>query len=216
MTTSSLVRGLSYDAEMFIPGRVAYFQQNGRNWLYLVIVTDESAYGVHFSNNERNPIAEWVTIPRHRFTDTPLTHPLTAVSWWPGIIAGFLGTRSPEGLSGAPSGTSESDVASAVAEAKREQRLADIQEFERWKANATATAHEYANNNSLCSEFDRCMEEIGLEPRSRDYEVTFTIRQTVTVNAADSDEAGDLVSGDFMAYLDRFSCDVEIDDVEAM
>lgn len=38
-------------------------------------------------------------------------------------------------------------------------------EFESWKQRATGIAHDYANNNSLCREFDRAMVAIGLPPR---------------------------------------------------
>jgi hypothetical protein len=78
----------------------------------------------------------------------------------------------------------DASLTRAREEGKREQRRTDVDEFERWKSNATEIAHSYADDNSLCSEFDRCMEEIGLEPRTREYVVEF--RMTVTARDADS------------------------------
>lgn len=72
--------------------------------------------------------------------------------------------------------------------AKREARQEAVTEFEAWKSHANEVAIQYANDNSLCSEFDRCMIAIGLEPRDtfeREWEVTFSY----TVTARDEDAA---------------------------
>jgi hypothetical protein len=75
--------------------------------------------------------------------------------------------------------------------AKREGRREAEREFEEWRQRATEIAHQYADDNSLCGEFDRCMEEVGLEPRNREYEVTVTEERTYTftMTARDSDDA---------------------------
>jgi len=59
------------------------------------------------------------------------------------------------------------DLERARDEARRDERRRLTDEFETWKARATEIAHQYADDNSLCSEFDRCMEAVGLPPRSR-------------------------------------------------
>lgn len=64
----------------------------------------------------------------------------------------------------------------AYARGVTDGRTAATREFDAWKASATETAHEYADRNDLCSEFDRCMTEIGLEPRGgHTYRVTFDV-----------------------------------------
>lgn len=74
--------------------------------------------------------------------------------------------------------------------------------FEAWKERATQVAHEYAETNSLCGEFDRCMEEIGLSPRERSYNVTTHITVSVPARAlARSEDSAveqidDLTTGD--------------------
>ena len=94
--------------------------------------------------------------------------------------------------------TSEADalrerIANLEESARRQAR-----EFEAWKARATEIAHQYAEDNSLCGEFDRCMEDIGLEPRTRDYAVHFTLY----VSARDEDDAIDRAREDFAELED--------------
>lgn len=62
---------------------------------------------------------------------------------------------------------------------------------ESWKDQLVRDAHEYANENSLCSEFDRFMEAHDLPRRVRDYQVAVTAQLTVYINvsANDSDDA---------------------------
>jgi hypothetical protein len=109
-------------------------------------------------------------------------------------------------------------VAEAVREARQETRAALSREFESWKQTATEVAHRYADENSLCREFDRCMLEIGLEPRDsyrRDWEVTLTL--TVTVEATDEDEAEESAKESARSILSGYSYadDLEIDVREA-
>lgn len=87
-----------------------------------------------------------------------------------GALATFLvgaGLPDPTGPDTSPEGL----------ESARREGAAEVQRrWDEWKDEATRVAHEYADNNSLCSEFDRCMEEIGLEPRGPiTYRVTYTI-----------------------------------------
>jgi hypothetical protein len=64
-------------------------------------------------------------------------------------------------------------------------------EHETWKQEATEKAHEYAERFGLCSEFDKFMESIGLEGRTRTYrvEVNVTLTVTVEVEATSEDAA---------------------------
>jgi hypothetical protein len=76
-------------------------------------------------------------------------------------------------------------------EGRREGRRSANEEFESWKRMANETAIQYANDNSLCSEFDRCMLAIGLEPRDsyeRNWEVTVTYNITVSATSEDDVE----------------------------
>lgn len=100
-------------------------------------------------------------------------------------------------------------LSDAVAEAKREERIRLTREFDQWKENATEIAHQYANDNSLCGEFDRCMSEIGLRPRDREWAVTFTV--TVTVEASDDDTAVSQAREEYPDLL-RWA---DVEDVEA-
>ena len=56
--------------------------------------------------------------------------------------------------------------------------------FEAWKARATDIAHEYANDNDLCSRFDDAMRDIGLPERTREVDVRVRCESThyMTVN----------------------------------
>jgi hypothetical protein len=86
-------------------------------------------------------------------------------------------------------------TAQAYARGVNDGRTAASREFDAWKARATETAHEYADRNELCSEFDRCMEDIGLEPRSgREYLVTYRVTLPRTGTDPWSLDAEDLYS----------------------
>ncbi len=56
-------------------------------------------------------------------------------------------------------------------------------------------AHTYADDNSLCSQFDAFMVEQGLRPRSNDYEVVVdvTLRVRITASGHDADAASETV-----------------------
>lgn len=109
---------------------------------------------------------------------------------------------------GSVSESTESEaIRKAVAEAVRAERDRLTAEFEAWKERATETAHSYADDNSLCGEFDRCMEEIGLRPRAREYEVEIVQRYTITVEASDEDDAAEQAR-DQLSYSDPYETDV--------
>lgn len=63
--------------------------------------------------------------------------------------------------------------------------------FEAWKRRATEIAHEFADRHNLCSVFDDVMEEIGLEPRTREWDVNISVTLTVRtrVTARNAEEA---------------------------
>lgn len=50
--------------------------------------------------------------------------------------------------------------------------------FEAWKGRATDIAHEYAEDNDLCSRFDDAMRDIGLPERSREVSVRVRCEST--------------------------------------
>jgi hypothetical protein len=173
--TLTLPGTYSYDLEHVQPGRVLYLEEaprdpHDRTWLYIVSRVDGTLYGVRFENtsNVENLTrhATWETVPVPRDGSSPLTHPLTAVaSWTPGLVEFF---RRATTATTATTGTSSevpADVASALEQGRREGREQANREFEEWKARAEQIAHTYADENDLCSEFDRCMEEVGLSPR---------------------------------------------------
>jgi len=104
----------------------------------------------------------------------------------------------------------QEQVDEAVREAVREARQEANRALEQFKEMANARAVEYAETNGLCSEFERCMEDIGLmgrrewrEANPQEFRVTFTV--SVNVEAADRDDAYELArealsDGDFSHY----------------
>lgn len=106
----------------------------------------------------------------------------------------------------------------------RREGAAEVQaRWDRWSEDATETAHRYADDNNLCGEFDRCMEEIGLPPRSRDYTVTLSLNVAVSVGATGrtdddaADQAIEMFRNDPRAYLEGVDwgyVHLEVDDVE--
>lgn len=71
-------------------------------------------------------------------------------------------TETPE----APAEVTFAYTAADLERARLEGRQAAEETFQEWKDAATRTAHQYAEDNSLCGEFDRCMEAIGLPTRA--------------------------------------------------
>lgn len=93
----------------------------------------------------------------------------------------------------------------------REARAAKDREFAAWKEEASRIACEYADENSLCGEFERCMEDIGLQGRNRDYEVTVTFSLTVTARNEDEaeEEAASILRDDIYYRMSSADFDVE-------
>lgn len=94
---------------------------------------------------------------------------------------------------------------------------------EDWKEMATRAAHHYADQHDLCEAFDDFMVSIGLEPRTREYEVTVRVSfdVKVTVEATRAEDAEDAVDWwevreEARRYLQHndIDNDCEITDVE--
>lgn len=62
-------------------------------------------------------------------------------------------------------------------------------------------AHEFADEHSLCSDFDRFMMDQGLRPRSRDYQITVDVRLRIVVEQSghDADAANENLDDDQIA-----------------
>lgn len=163
-------------------------------WHYVTLADGDAWHGValDFDSHNDPPYTRWTVADPPRSSgrwDTPMRgssygmHDLTDTAGLAAVLAEHLARPTP-----ATGGAADDDggaFARGVEQGRRDQRATDLREFEEWKRQATETAHEYANNNDLCSEFDRCMTEIGLEPRTRDYVVTFRVR----VEASSEDDA---------------------------
>ncbi|ABH00652.1 hypothetical protein RHA1_ro11005 (plasmid) [Rhodococcus jostii RHA1] len=73
----------------------------------------------------------------------------------------------------------------------------------KWIDAVATSAHQWADENNLCSEFDQFMEEHGLPPRSREFTVealvTITTKVSVPVSARSEEVAEDEVDGEVLA-----------------
>lgn len=99
----------------------------------------------------------------------------------------------------------EDKLRQAREEATRTERYRLQQEHQRWIDSLVEDAHQYANDNNLCGEFDRFMADHDLPTRECDYRVTFSVSVTV---ARDSDRS-DIVS----AALENV-CEYDVIDVD--
>lgn len=80
------------------------------------------------------------------------------------------------------------------------------QGYEAWKARTVARAHEYADDNDLCSRFDDFMEEVGLPSRRRSENVSVevTVNVEVEVELGRHDDAVDFITDQMVREeLDR-------------
>jgi hypothetical protein len=78
------------------------------------------------------------------------------------------------------------------------ERLAEAQrQHERRLEAITEVLHREANSRQYCGEFDEVMEEMGLRPRERDFDVTVYVRleRTITVSATSEDAAYEQAGG---------------------
>lgn len=71
---------------------------------------------------------------------------------------------------------------------------------ETWLEGLVADAHEWADNNSLCSNFDYFMEEHGLEPRTREYQARITITLDIDVEGRDFEAATGHIDREWIAH----------------
>ncbi|WP_043650828.1 hypothetical protein [Cellulosimicrobium cellulans] len=76
--------------------------------------------------------------------------------------------------------------------------LATIREHRQWIDTLTADAHEHADDQQWCEQFDDFMDEHGLARRARDYELRVQVTATVYLsrNAVSLDAAIDALDGD--------------------
>ncbi|MDV6247028.1 hypothetical protein [Rhodococcus opacus] len=85
----------------------------------------------------------------------------------------------------------------------REHLQANQKAHADWVEHIAKDAGTWADENSLCSEFDRFMEEHGLPPRSREFTVealvTITTKVSVPVSARSEEVAEDEVDGEVLA-----------------
>lgn len=86
--------------------------------------------------------------------------------------------------------------ARADAQAVRSQ----LREHEARLERIVDAAHEYANDNDLCSRFDDFMVENGLRPRARDWDcvVDATVRIRIPVSSHSSDSAASAVTDEMV------------------
>lgn len=110
----------------------------------------------------------------------------------PGGEAGtWLSARELAVLRAGLSAQHDAATARRQAQTEREAR-------ESWLRSLVSDAHEWADENSLCGEFDRFMDEHDLPGREREFEVTVDVtvsaRVTVTQRATSADAAREQVS----------------------
>jgi hypothetical protein len=110
-----------------------------------------------------------------------------------------IGQEGPREATEAPVTFSQEDVDRMVQEATARTRTALLEEFEAWKRRASEIACEYADENNLCGEFERCMEDIGLEGRHREYVVSFSLTVTARNDESATAEAIEILASDTWA-----------------
>lgn len=104
-------------------------------------------------------------------------------------------------------------AAALEADAAAQRGRADL--LERRIESLNDAAIEWADENNLCSQFDRFCEEHGLRGRTEDYEVTVRVTQFVTIHVsdaprdADRSDLTDLIDSSTVAEIVRDQCCVE-------
>lgn len=135
----------------------------------------------------------WSALNWYKDSERPASKAERAASLYPTYI---LNRQDPStmALVKAALASTEAD-AGVVQEAVREARNEVERKWARIMERLNDSAHEYARDNSLCSEFDNFMSEhteIGLSPRERDYRVQVPIEGYITVSvSASSEEAAE-------------------------
>lgn len=194
-------------------GKAVY--ATGVGYVYLIGVFGDLITGV-FPRRENG---EWVTslVTLDKSTvDNTFAYDLSDFPLWVEPLAAHFREAATAGQNG----TSEAPTADALAEAREAGKREAEERHERFMAALVSDAHEYANDNDLCGEFDRFMEEHGLPRREREYEVTFTITysSTALVTASSSDEAAEALvenPGAYISteYVSLDSDNISVDDV---
>ncbi len=94
------------------------------------------------------------------------------------------------------------------------------QEHQVWIQNLTEAAHDRANDQGWCEEFDDWMASQGLDRRRRDYEVEVSVRASVTVvmsSMSSADDARESIGlTDVWQALSRDDIDWDIEGVESV
>lgn len=191
-------------------GRRGAAEMSGDAWHVLIVPeSDPRSRGMWTLDPERAPSTDypyrgWNVETRYL---TPVEGTVTASQEDSGTPAQSEETGASEGATV----FTQEEVNALVERAARAGRDAATQEFERWKEATTELAHDFANDNSLCSEFDRFMGEVGLRPRTREYSVRVEVVQRgyayVSVEASTDEEARDIVSEDPGQYVDTYAVD---------
>lgn len=123
-------------------------------------------------------------------------------------------TESPVTAEQVSGGTfTQEDIDRAVREAREAARLEAERALEEFKETANARAVQYAEENSLCGQFERCMADIGLmgreewrEAHQREFNVRFivTVRGVLADNDEDaSDKARDALYDELPSNMDE-------------
>ena len=242
----------TYGRDGITPGRVVCLgydlDHNGTvlryPWLYIVAATGDTLLGVLFNNDNRHNAhpSFYVTTVDEVATrnggpvSSVVSHPLTVIDWWAESVAEFLAAPS----------TFPDVTLPSVAPAPAPDLSGDMiprEDVVRKLTRAAEIASEYAENNDLCGEFERCMEAIGLQDlglrslrkRERTYAVTVevpvvrreTVSHVVYVDAYDEDDAAERFgdNGGLRTWVYRASeidsdldtwDDVDLDSVEIM
>lgn len=128
----------------------------------------------------------------------------------------------PTGADGAPETVSESvDVSLTVedlqkrlrdAESALEDALARARTAEQKIDRIVEVAHREANERDWCSEFDDILDDLGLPPRPRRWEVLVTVRQTLYIEATseeDAEQGARWIMEDAVQRLEPSVCDGE-------
>lgn len=146
----------------------------GGRRLYVLAVTGDTLHGVTV-DDEPGHVSSWTSTDYSVNVSHPLGYEFgrdPAHRWEEQVIAFFTG---PAAQAEERQLFTREELAAAVNRARDEVSAEAARAFEEWKERATEVAHEYADNNDLCSEFDRCMEEIGLPTRRVEYDVTYRV-----------------------------------------
>jgi hypothetical protein len=90
-------------------------------------------------------------------------------------------------------------------------------EHQAWIERSVALAHQYADDNDLCSRFDEFMQELGLPGRQRDFnvDVCITFNVTVTARGATAEDAMNEVDSEDIAQAVREATRYSLPDWDA-